>query len=527
MSHNVSQLIPRVIGGLLEKTNPQHEAKRQLSWIQDCLENHTICNRDAQVSSFLPTRLVDVECPSSIRLLNSNAIVDSDRRYVALSYCWGDSMPESGRTTLSSLAAHQLQINLRELPKTLREAIEVTRSLSMRYIWIDALCIIQDDETDRDREIETMAQVYSCATVTIAAQVSPHCEGGFLMAKRFPFRPFAKFRPAETRGSRLKETSWEPYFFSSHLFRRGWTLQERELSTRVLHFTNDYVVFECRQGIRRYDVATASDYPSSLPLEHRHQSFSRTGVGRQRILDWGDGQRTELESKKVDWRRVVEEYSWRRLTDHNDRLPAIAGLADAVQNRFGWNYVAGLWAENLAHDLLWIVNFPHEVGMGETYLAPSWSWAATNSPIRYDLESSWFTRSTEVSIEIIEVKVQSMGSNEKGKLSGGLLKARGRLKRIAGSVMNVNNRDCRTAIFSIERGGDELDIYWDRKSEIESDEEVAILPVLQNDKIGFGNGLGLVLRKAGVDGVYRRVGLSYNTRLADFRILESVEVTII
>lgn len=317
----LTQLVPRAIRTLLPRENPLHEAKRQLSWIQDCLDNHTICNKNAlEKSSYLSTRLVDIRNMSCIQLIDSNAIITHDRRYAALSYCWVNSMPKSGRTTLSSLAAHQRQIEVKKLPKTLREAIEVTRSLKIDYIWIDALCIIQDDEVDREREITSMVEVYSCGIVTIAAGVSTSCESGFLMANRHLFRLSAKSRPRET-GQRFSPAESENPFFSNSLFRRGWTLQERELSTRVLNFTSTNVVFECRQGIKRYEIGTASYYYPSMPFEHSHWFPTEPKGWRHRILDledpqksfvplWGTESSTEVNWHMLWW-KTIEEYSKR------------------------------------------------------------------------------------------------------------------------------------------------------------------------------------------------------------------------
>ncbi|KAE9378181.1 HET-domain-containing protein, partial [Stipitochalara longipes BDJ] len=332
----------------------------------------------------LPTRLLDVQSPSSVHLVISDDGIDSDWGYAALSYCWGDSMPASGRTTRSTLAAHLQQIDVEQLPKTLREAIEVTRSLSIKYLWIDALCIIQDDEADREHEIESMAEVYSCATVTIAAGVSIHCNGGFLVANRprlrFPKSPIT-YRPEIVSAVTCP---WIDTFFSNPLFQRGWTLQERELSPRVLHFTSTDVVFECRQGIRRYELATTE--PDSKPVEQSYLFFAEPGGWRHRILDLQDSRKKFLRTDaltKIDsldwhvvWWRTVEEYSKRRFTDPSDRLRAIAGLADTLQKKFKWNYATGLWTGNMVLDLLWRAKYIIDPALAESYLAPSWSWAS-------------------------------------------------------------------------------------------------------------------------------------------------------
>jgi len=161
------------------------EVKTWQSWISKCQKDHKSCLA-LGTELFFPTRLLDLR-NSAVRLVNGHDLNLSDGGYTALSYCWGNNMPESSKTTTETMEAHQQAINFALLPKTLREAIIVTRSLGISFIWIDALCIIQGDEDDWNRESATMYQVYSQAVVTIAAGISDHCDGGFLYPEKVPF----------------------------------------------------------------------------------------------------------------------------------------------------------------------------------------------------------------------------------------------------------------------------------------------------------------------------------------------------
>jgi hypothetical protein len=178
------------------------------------------------------------------------------------------------------------------------------------------------------------------------------------MANRPPSRLSAKSHP-ET-GEDFLPREWVAPFLSAPLFQRGWTLQERELSTRVLHFTSTDVIYECRECIRRYELASANDCYLDMPFDHSYQFFAEERGWPYRIFDLEDPRKTfvcvrELRSEMVDWHvvwwRTVGAYSRGRFMDRSDRLRAIGGLADAMQERFGWNYIAGLWKENLALDL--------------------------------------------------------------------------------------------------------------------------------------------------------------------------------
>jgi hypothetical protein len=124
--------------------NPPIEAKMQKLWIQECLETHEKCI-PLSTEPFLPTRLLEVRNYPSLRLVNTSNLDTEDSRYTALSYCWGHSMPVDGKTSSKTLDSHQRGVVLAKLPRTLRDAIEVTVSWSIPYIWIDALCIIQGD----------------------------------------------------------------------------------------------------------------------------------------------------------------------------------------------------------------------------------------------------------------------------------------------------------------------------------------------------------------------------------------------
>lgn len=544
----LDQLISRVTHTPRLRKNPQDEAQIQSSWIQHCLENHKTCNRvdpnQQKGFSFLPTRLIDVRRSPSACLANGLFILTGDHRYAALSYCWGNSMSDSGRTTLSSLAAHQRRIDTKKLPLTLREAIEVTRSLGINYLWVDALCIIQDDEDDKQREINSMAQVYSCATVTIAAGVSSNCQGGFLMAQRPEpdSRLLGKTRPAPAGGVLpfASPRSWEDNFFQNPLFQRGWTLQERELSTRVLHFTKTDVIFECRQDIKKYRIPSAS-FPGKPgqnsylpPLPHVDR---RTGW-QYRIFDLENSQKRRRQTHFLDrplfqnwhviWWRTVEEYSSRQLADERDRLPAISGLADAMQKRFGWSYSAGLWAENLALDLMWRPDC-NCIGVNDTldaHLAPSWSWASAGRPVLYhidDIQSFGYPEE-----ELSEVNVQPLGLNEKGKLVGGFLKIRGRMIKIeatAGWIPHPDG-DPRFKMCTINENKD-LRIHWDRESEMRADVEVVVFSFLKCQERYDRIGAGLALRRTGSDGEFSRVGVAIYTSEALFKDVEPVEVVII
>lgn len=108
------------------------------AWLDDCLENHPKCSNHSM--SELPRRVIDVT-PGRLRLVVPR--VGKRAHWVALSHCWGQS--STFKTTSNTLESHKRRLDWEELPKTFRDAICVTRALGVRYLWIDSLCIIQDD----------------------------------------------------------------------------------------------------------------------------------------------------------------------------------------------------------------------------------------------------------------------------------------------------------------------------------------------------------------------------------------------
>ena len=159
-------------------------------WLKECVE-HPGCPLD--IPSPLPTRVIDVkpaESSSSVRILHSAGHVG---RYAALSYCWGGSIRRS--LSVANIDHYQRGLAVASLPKSIQDAIHVTRELNIRYLWVDALCIVQDLEDDKQHEIGRMQAVFQNATVTIVAACSPAATGGFLHQRSLtPFGRGGVFR---------------------------------------------------------------------------------------------------------------------------------------------------------------------------------------------------------------------------------------------------------------------------------------------------------------------------------------------
>jgi heterokaryon incompatibility protein (HET) len=222
------------------------------SMIQLCSSKHKLC--PSAKESLLPKRTLSVRrLPDGETSVKIQENKERKGRYNALSHCWGSS--QTCTTTSRMLEAYKNGIPWTKLPNTFRDAIIFSLDLGIDQIWIDALCIVQDDARDWDIESSKMADIYQNAFVTLAATTSSNGDGGCFSINH---RPVREVELSDNRGlvggssitvrQKLKHwtftvtnTSVQPY----PLLSRGWVFQERYLSPRVLHFCKEEMVWEC------------------------------------------------------------------------------------------------------------------------------------------------------------------------------------------------------------------------------------------------------------------------------------------
>jgi Heterokaryon incompatibility protein (HET) len=168
------------------KTNSASSLDQIRAWLQECLLSHGPCNdshTDKLPNRKLPSRLIDggsSEEQPLIRLVDSSHL-SSKTQYIALSHCWGGRCPMT--FTKRTAASLFRCIDPSTLPRTFDDAIWLARKIGIRYLWIDALCIVQDSEEDWRIESSRMLDVYSRATLTVAATASRSSEGGLFFAR--------------------------------------------------------------------------------------------------------------------------------------------------------------------------------------------------------------------------------------------------------------------------------------------------------------------------------------------------------
>lgn len=389
--------------------------KRFKEWVWGCASNHPECCSPGPRS--LPTRLIKVgDVVDGIARLVMSGNLPSTTSYIALSYCWGP--PSVGKpqliTTAATLADRQTKIPLAEMPDTIRDAVVFARYMGIEYIWIDALCIIQDDAEDWATEAALMFAVYRYATLTLVAAAGDTSHSGFLQrtsAGPSVLVPFeSKKGESKVSGTYVlsglnEHRTWDADY-PSHMHTRAWatrawTYQEDLMSTRVLYFDNHTSYFRC-QSQRR--------------LEHSSKVYDN-------VQSWNhllspvpkdispDELKERRESLYERWKDLIIEYTRRKLTVSNDKFLALSGLARTFSSALADQYVAGLWRDDLVRGMLW--NTVMQPSNPKEWRAPSWSWASSDAEIAWDLRFS-LPLIQKCSIE--NIHIEAAGSDPFGRL---------------------------------------------------------------------------------------------------------------
>ena len=387
-----------------------------VEWLRECVEKH-----DCQGSTTLPSRVLDVSKSSagSIHLYVTDQEIEP---YAALSHCWGGEVPM--KTTTLNYEAQQNHIAVDDLPQNFKDAIEVTRRLGLRYLWIDALCIIQDDLSDWEVESGEMSSIYGDAHLVIGADGAKGAEEGFLRDS-----PEYNLMHADARSALVavvddeqanvyvsecpehydtcslldRAISSEQYedVVENPLSQRAWTFQEQLLARRMVHFTKQEMVWECKSRYR----CECTQFDDS----------------RQRISkdDWISG---DIANMGVQWYSFVNEVCVRQLTFKTDILPCLSGIAAMMEaSMMGrYCYLAGLWEEDLLLGLTW--SYEELQTRMVPQQAPSWSWASLeshSSPYSL-LRQEWESIALKVPhAQILDAHCIPKGQNAHGAVSEG------------------------------------------------------------------------------------------------------------
>lgn len=337
------------------------------NWIENCRAKHKDCYPQTGADYRLPTRLLDLGISKDIVRLCIGRDLPDHTSYMTLSHCWGKSGldGEFKMLTNSTLGSLINGISIQLLSRTFQEAISISRSLGSRYLWIDALCIIQEDTEDWARESTSMTTVYGFSQLNIAASAaSKGSEGCFQTRDPALIRTVKVNIVVDTSKLRsmiaLCSPNWRrltSQIQSSPLAQRAWAFQETYLAARTLYFTGTQIWWGCAQH---------------MCCEMFPQGLLRKGW-RPTILK----SRDEEYGRVNHWYSIVDLFSKGCLTFESDKLVSLSGVArhySQLYNMIEEDYLAGLWRPYLVDEICWVPEGCYR--SSRQHSIPTWSWAS-------------------------------------------------------------------------------------------------------------------------------------------------------
>ncbi|KAF7942979.1 hypothetical protein EAE96_010928 [Botrytis aclada] len=445
------------------------------------------CADASQLS--IPHRLIDVKhCVSKgqIQLVESRTI-DKTRpiEYTTLSHCWGSA--QCIKTRLDNYSVHANGIDLSTLSLTFRDAVLLTHKLNIQYIWIDSICIIQDNVTDWERQSALKADIYSAAAHGRDSQTGLfntrlaelHAEyPGSRVQEAIP--PFEELKILNKTGLAHEIEGSGPFFIRPNLSTthdrhslfhgdgksmaplntRGWVYQERILSPRTVSFYATELIWECRME-RWCECTRISELPKRNPTRIINRDSART-----HSLVCKDNEQ-QLNKILDNWYSNIENYAILQLTREEDRLPALSGIASRTFEALNQlsksissqksedlqdpQYVAGLWKIHKidgslsSKGFLWyFFRGTRSLKRPESFVAPTWSWASVvcqNTDNDRAMNTLFIPdRRDDNPFAIEDVSCMVEGVNPYGAVSSGKLRVRGKLM-LAGDIRDFYTED--------------------------------------------------------------------------------------
>jgi len=522
------------------------------TWLDNC-EGHKGCS-SSYTNALLPTRVIEV---SPVDQEEPRVVESGGQRgtYTTLSYCWG-KVPFETLNTLN-YAQCSKALNMSTLPLTVQEAITITRKLSIPYLWVDALCIIQDSDDDKSGEISSMKDVYACSALTIVAASAEAVAEGFLQDRPPPKDLFVipyRIKP-DLFGSfsfgKLSTASYDER--SEPLAKRAWTLQEQFLAQRSVTFTVHTMLWTCRAGTRTFGDSFHYSYSGSW---ERSYTLNLDKL----LLDEEEARACNYDAL-TSWCRLVMVYSLRLASLESDKLNAIAGVASlpSFSSALGPSYHAGMWSYKFALQLTWYVEHQHESLPGielpsylpKAYRAPSWSWASIEggvicfndifAPVHYPITMC------EIMKCIVTAKAEE---NPFGEIISGYLVLRGPVRKAwvfpqTSNLALLPTSDSGDSILSyqaaykqhfedfvtqnpdVDPDDETLHGTWNNNTVATCDESRFTEPMLVvclavSSELGDAKSVSGLLLLEGVEGTYTRLGQFMRARKKDFTRNDSI-----
>ncbi|KAF4451150.1 hypothetical protein F53441_5849 [Fusarium austroafricanum] len=495
--------LPPEIGGFAKHVEPdptsQSSFDRVKSWIKTCKENHTICTEgEASSKPQLPKRVIDIgpETNDGIHIfVHDDAAQQIREPYIALSHCWGKT--QHLISTKATLDDWKQNIPFGRFAKTFQDAIIISRKLGIRYVWIDSLCIVQDDKQDWEIEAAKMASIYNGAELVLAATGSADGSGGCLF-QREPFvtiegtfpdgRPFEIYGrkamghsvfgwntdPNQSKGSSNPISGTTVSGVQDYpLMTRAWCFQERLLATRILHYTKTEMVFDCLSSMEcecgalekhendplvparrimktghKFITGTKSNRATSYQIQQRRKALAQfRGLERKKT----NKEEEKLELDRQDKERENRDNENKEFYEHHELWRDLIiqySQKNITKRTDGLPAVAGLateWDNDLTgrylaglweKDLLNHLRWmPDEKDSGDKpeYIAPSWSWLSAHRGVTWGLES-FNDDEFFVEVDFSRTACPPKGENMFGEVGSGYMFLTGRVMPMTFSI---------------------------------------------------------------------------------------------
>ena len=337
-------------------------------WIQQCVREHTkqCCIQvGSPASNLKELKLIDCEQRRIVPALPTY-------EYSALSYVWGTSRSGDDRCVYNELPA--------TLPRTIEDALKVSKSLGLRYIWIDRYCIDQDNDLEKQVQTQQMDVIYQNAYVTIVAATGTDPHFGLPGVNATPRTP----QPSAWIGERcLVSTLADPRTLikTSRWMHRAWTYQESYFSTRRIVFTEQQVYYECCTGFAFETVDDRSDYGTGIFGGRKGRETSRPWKICSRLTEFC-GRELSISSDAIRaFQGVFHSFRRKKFPVHEYLgIPIMPPKSEGSEQSLKLKtYSRG---EAFAAGLSWC-----NTGSGtRRSLFPTWSWAGWTAPIDYETE---------------------------------------------------------------------------------------------------------------------------------------------